>query len=289
MRVEIRRERAILALLFLAVAIARAAPDAGVGAIPLPIRSALPVEAPSSIFKASLGHGPDDDAELLISGTWSATALSSLDLQSQPGGVLAPTLQPLLFTQTPDIAFSFLLFKKIFVEGHVSDDITQAKWSGGYRGGPGDLLREAKIGNDGISFPSLPFLSFGDGSYRSFGASATIATDNFTGRAMVRYDQAEQVVKHFVGGTEVTEAMLSPNSFIAGKYFMTLAAPATNLALYVQSSSGTLAGSDGNSYRQLGSDEYSYAIATGHRQPHRRRRRRRCWPPTRARGLAPTP
>jgi len=224
----------------------------------------LPAEAPSSIFSAKLGKGPDDDAELLVSGSWSATLLSSLDLQAPLGASLAfASVQPLLFTQNPDISLSFLLFKKIFVEAHVIDDWTQARFSGGYRGGEGELLREARIGNDGISFPSLPFLSFGDGSYRSFGASAFVVSDNFTGRAMIRYDEAEQVVKHFVGSTEVSETTISPNAFIAGKYFMTYSTPATNLVVYVKSSSGTLAGSDGRVYRMLESNEYSYSAVTG--------------------------
>jgi hypothetical protein len=263
MRKESSSARAAFALLLLAASIGKAMPDGGVGAVPLPIQSALPAEAPSSLFSAKLGPGPDDDAELLISGTWSATIISSLDLQSQPGSSLSATFQPLLFTQTPDVSLSFLLYKKFFVEAHVSDDITQAYYAVGYKGGEGELLRDARIGNDGINFPSLPFLSFGDGSYRSFGAAATIATDNFTGKAMVRYDEAQQVTKHFAGSTEVIETTITPNSFIVGKYFMTRTAPATNLVVYVQSASGSLTASDGYLYRQLGSDEYSYSALTG--------------------------
>ena len=263
MRKESRRTRAAIAFLLLCTAIGEAHPDGGDGTISPPIQSALPVEAPSSVFDARLGPGPSDDAELLMSGSWSATVLTSVDLQSQPGSGLSLAYQPLLFTQNPDLSLSFLLFKKFFVEARVSDDITQAYYAAGYKGGEGELLREVRIGNDGISFPSLPFLSFGDGSYRSFGAAATIASDNFTGRAMIRYDQAEQVIRHFAGSTEVTETTITPNSFIAGQYFMTYSTPATNLVLYVKSSSGTLAGSDGRTYRQMGSDEYSYSAITG--------------------------
>lgn len=255
--------RATIALLLLAASIGTAMADGGVGAVPPPIQSALPVEAPSSLFNAKLGPGPDDDAELLVSGTWSATIISTVDLQSQPGGSLSAAFQPLLFTQNPNIALTFLLFKKIYFEAHVSDDITQAYFALGYKGGEGELVRDARIGNDGISFPTLPFLSFGDGSYRSFGVAATIASDNFTGRAMVRYDEAQQITKHFVGSTEVIETTITPNSFVVGKYFMVRNTPATNLAVYVQSASGSITASDGYLYRQLGSDEYSYSALTG--------------------------
>jgi hypothetical protein len=228
------------------------------------LRSALPAEAPSSVFNAKLGNGPDADAELFVSGSWSSTLIGSIDMQAEPGSSLAmSSAQPLLYTQEPDIALSFLLYKRIFVEAKVSQDIAQAKYAAGYRGGEGELLREFRVGNDGINFPVLPYLSFGDGSYRSFGASALIGTDTFAGKAMVRYDQASRVTKRFVGSTEVTEAVLTPNSFITGKYFMTLYAPATDLAIYVESSSGNLSGGDGKKYRRLESSEYSYSAVTG--------------------------
>jgi hypothetical protein len=222
------------------------------------------VEAPSSIFSAKLGKGPDADAELLLSGSWSSTLIATLNLQAAPGSKLSlSSAQPLLYTQDPDLALAFLLYKKIFVEARVSQDIAQAKYSAGYRGGKGELLKEAKVGNDGIDFPALPFLSFGQGSYRSFGASALIGTDDFQGKAMIRYDQASRVTKRFVGSTEVTETVIAPNSFVSGKYFLTRGAPATNLEVYVLSSSGTVSGSDGNLYRKLDASEYAYSSMTG--------------------------
>jgi hypothetical protein len=264
MRNESRRAKSLLLAILVATAAGRARAEGGVGAVFPALSSALPAEAPSSVFSAKLGEGPDADAELLVSGSWSSTLIASLDLQAQPGSSLAlSSAQPLLFTQEPDIALSFLLYKKIFVEARVSQDVAQAKYAAGYRGGEGELLREARIGNDGINFPSLPYLSFGDGSYRSFGASALIGTDTFAGKAMVRYDQASRVVRRFVGSTEVTESVLAPNSFVTGKYFLTLNAPGTNLAVYVQSSSGSLSGNDGNKYRKLDSSEFSYSGVTG--------------------------
>ena len=68
---------------------------------------------------------------------------------------------------------------------------------------------------------------------------------------MIRYDQASRVVKHFVGSTEVTDTVISPNAFVTGKYFMTLAAPATDLVDLRPKRLGHLSGSDGNTYRKL--------------------------------------
>ena len=234
-------------------------------ATPVPLPSLLPAEAPSSIFSARLGKDPGADAELTMSGSWSAATISTLELQVSPsGGSSFSSSQPLLFTQDPELALEFTMYKKIFVEARVSSDITQAYYAAGYKGAPGELVQDARIGNDGISFPSLPFLAFGEGSYRSFGAAATLKSGAFTGRAMVRYDQANWVTKHFVGGTEITETTISPNAFVSGRFFVAKSAPAAGLLVFVQSVSGTLVGSDSRTYRQLGATEYSFDALTGY-------------------------
>jgi hypothetical protein len=266
MRKESRSARAALVVLLATTAIGHEIPEGSPEAAPAlpPIVSALPVEAPTSLFNAKLGKGADDDAQLFVNGSWSASTFASLDLQAESGGGLGvSSAQPFLFSQSPDLSLSFLLYKRVFVEARVAEDLTQARYAVGYRGGEGETLREARIGNDGISFPSLPFLSFGDGSYRSFGASVSIESESFAGKAMVRYDQADRVVKKFVGSTEIVDTNISPNAFITGTYFMTSETPAANLAVYVQSVSGSLGGSDGARYRKLDAGEYSYSAITG--------------------------
>lgn len=229
------------------------------------LESALPAEAPKSLFSASLGTDGESDAELFVSGVWSASVIGSLSFQStgQGGDLQLSSASPILFTQDPDVFLSFLLFKKLFVEAKVSGKVEEARFAAGYRGGEEDALKEARIGNEGISFPSIPFLSFAEGSYRSFGASARIERDNFVGRAMIRYDQAKRVSRKFVGSSEIVETVLSPDSFISGKYFATARAPVTGLQVFVQSASGSLSDGEGRSYRKLGSDEYSYSVTTG--------------------------
>jgi hypothetical protein len=237
-----------------------------------PMASALPAEAPASLFSAKLGKGAGYDAELYVSGSWSATAIGSLSLQKSPGsGLGLSQAQPLLFSQAPDLTLSFLLYKKLFVEASVADDLAKASYAVGYRGDESDALKEFRAGNKGISFPALPFISFGPGSYRSFGAAATIGSSSgpgpFTGRAMVRYDQADRVVRRYVGGSEVSDLTIAPNAFVSAKYFLVRASgpglPAANLALFVQSSSGSIPGGDGFPYRRLADSEFSYSAATG--------------------------
>lgn len=223
---------------------------------------ALPEEAPESVFDVRLGSA---EAELLVNGSWNASlALQGGLLLDASGGVSLADEQPLLFSQIPDLYISFLLYKKLFAEIRVSDSASETRYSLGYRGAEGELLREIRIGNDGISFPVLPFLSLGSGSYRSFGLAASLGTGTFTGKAMLRYDQAKRIVKKFVGGSEVTETVVQASAFLRGRWFVAPTAGAvTNLVLYEASASGTLSGGDGKSYRRLEVSEFSYSSSTG--------------------------
>ena len=96
-------------------------------------------------------------AELLVKGSWTAGLTASAGLKIDgTGSVALGDQQPLLFTQTPDLYISFLLFKKLFAEIRLSPDPSESKYSVGYRGGEGELLQEVRVGNDGIGLPRPP-------------------------------------------------------------------------------------------------------------------------------------
>ena len=220
----------------------------------------LPPEAPASLLAIELGGA---DAELLVKGSWEASLTAQAALSSSSSGTGLSSIQPLLFSQSPDLFLSFLLFKKYFVEARVADDISQARYSFGYRGGEDETLEELKGGNDGISFPELPFLSFGEGSYRSFGLAAKARAKDFSGRAMLRYDQAQRASKRYSGGAELRDTALGAQAFLRGRWFYSPSVPCVNLALYAESLSGSFEGSDGKRYRPLEPGEYSYSSTTG--------------------------
>lgn len=257
-----RRGRLILSLGAFLLLVSLGLPLHAEGAFPV-----LPDEAPSSLFDLTYGSA---EAELLVKGSWALglTATAGLVIDSS-GSVSLSQDQPLLFTQTPDLYISFLLFKQFFAEIRMSSDSSESRYSLGYRGGEGAVLKEARAGNDGISFPVLPFLSLGAGSWRSFGLAADLEAGGFAGKAMLRYDQATRVEKLFVGGTEVTETVLNPTSFVRGRWFVVdlSSGPSTaaNLELYIESSAGSLlCAQDGLRYRKMAVSEYSYSVTTGH-------------------------
>ncbi|HRY54349.1 MAG TPA: hypothetical protein P5133_12405 [Spirochaetia bacterium] len=249
------RPRRWRATAFLALSLC--APAASMAESPV----SLPAEAPASLFAVELGGA---DAELFIKGSWEASlsAQAALELDQESGAGLS-TIQPFLFSQTPDLFLSFLLFDHYFVEAKVVDEVSQARYAFGYRGDEGDLVQEVRAGNDGISFFELPFISFGEGSYRSFGAAAKFSSEGFEGRAMIRYDQASRSTKRFKGGSELSETVIAAYSFIRGRWFYAPSLPASNLVLYAVSASGSYGGNDGKKYRKLESGEYSYSAATG--------------------------
>lgn len=224
--------------------------------------SPLEPEAAASLFDISLGGS---DAELLVHGSWKLSLIGqTAAVWTDSAGLTLSGETPVIFSQTPDLYLSFMLFKKYFVLARVSSDATEIRYAAGYRGGDGEFIREIRAGNDGISFPVLPFLSLGSGSYRSFGLAASAGRDSFDGRAMLRYDQASRVTKKFVGSSEVTETVLAASAFIRGKYFVTPARSADSLEVYAQSTGGSILGSDSNYYRLLSASEYSYSASTGY-------------------------
>ncbi len=225
--------------------------------------SVLEAEAPKSLFSLDLDEAKKgEEAELIVSGAWEASATGNLGVVISPSGGLALSgAQPLLFTQRPDLFLSFLLFKKLFVEARVTENLAEARYALGYRGAQGEVLEEVRLGNDGISFPSYPYLSLGPGSSRSFGIAARAGSGAFSGHAMLRYDQADRVEKRFVGRAEVTETIIAANSFQRGRWFK-LSATIKNLELYAESPVGTLVSGD-TKYRRLEAGEFAYSVATG--------------------------
>ncbi|HOX13652.1 MAG TPA: hypothetical protein P5313_12725 [Spirochaetia bacterium] len=222
---------------------------------PVPV---LPVEAPQSLLSLRMG---DKDVELLAEGYWEVSVLASgaFGLGANEG-VSAPTL---LFRQIPDLWLSLTLLDRWFVEASLSSEGFGDQYVAGYRGGEGDFLREVRLGNKGVSFPDLPYLSLGAGSYTSFGISALGRSDRGSAHFLVRYDQARRITQTWVGSREVTRTEYRPSEYVRGRWFMLPDQGVSDVELYIESSSGTIIGSDTRKYRTMTADEYSLSAATG--------------------------
>jgi hypothetical protein len=231
----------------------------GLGAEELP---ALPAEAPTSIFAAK---GPAGAGELLASGSWDLSLLSSATLGIPGGGGLTLNqVQPLLFKQTPDLLLSFLYDERWYAEARVSPDGGQSRFAAGFRGGEGETLREVRIGNSGIGLPSLPFVTLGEGGAYSLGGLVKAKSGAFEASALLRYDQADRVRRVFRGSTEISETIIPIASFMRGRWFLAGAGPITNLRLYVESQAGTAVAADGSRWRALTAEEYRLVGSGGY-------------------------
>lgn len=240
-------------------AVESASPEAIPASFPLPPVPVLPVEAPESLLSLKMG---DSDVELIAQGYWEVSVLASGSFGlGANAGASAPTL---LFRQVPDLWLSLTLLDRWFVEASLSAEGFGDEYAAGYMGGEGEFLREVRVGNKGVAFPDLPYLSLGSGSSTSFGVSALGRNDRGSAHFLVRYDQARRVSQTWVGSREVTRTEYRPSDYIRGRWFMLPDQGVTDVELYVESSAGTLTGvEDGKKYRKLTEDEYSLSAATG--------------------------
>ncbi len=233
---------------------AAALPDPG-SLPPVPV---LPVEAPESLLSLRMG---DSDVDLVAEGYWEVSVLASgaFGLGAN-AGASAPTL---LFRQVPDLWLSLTLLDRWFVEASLSAEGFGDEYAAGYKGGEGEFLREVRVGNKGVSFPDLPYLSLGTGSSTSFGLSALGKNDTGSAHFLVRYDQARRVTQTWIGNREVSRTVYRPSEYVRGRWFTLPDQNVADVELYIESSAGTITGSDTRKYRKMTEDEYSLSAATG--------------------------
>ena len=215
-----------------------------------PLVSALPEEAPVSLFSAEIGGS---DIELFVQGFWEASLLSSGLLSF--GGPSAGTFNatPLLLTQRPDLYLLLVFRKQWWLEVSVADDIERATWALGYTGEDDDFVDYARLGNTGILMPDYPFMNFGAPS-GAFGA-VVAGRDEARGTAfdaMLRWDGLSWQSRSFSGLAETVETLVRPRDHLRGRRFVLPDAELTSIALYDHTTSGK---------RLLQADEYTFSRA----------------------------
>jgi hypothetical protein len=240
--------RNVLLVVSLALAVFKANAQAGIP----PLVSALPEEAPSSLFSTTIG---DADVELFIQGFWEAS-IQSLGTLSF-GGSSAATFNatPFLFTQRPDLYLLLVFRRQWWLEASVADDIERATWAIGYSGEEDDFLKFARLGNTGILMPDYPYLAFGAPT-GAFGAVVS-GRDESKGTAfdaMVRWDGLSWRSRSFSGLAETVETLVRPGEYLRGRRFVLPDEGLSSIALFDHTSSGK---------RLLQVDEYSVSLAKG--------------------------
>ena len=217
-----------------------------------PLVSALPEEAPASLFSTSIG---DNDVELFVQGFWEASVLSSGSLSFGGSSAGAFNATPFLFTQRPDLYLLLVFRRQWWLEASVADDIERATWAIGYSGEEDDFIQFARLGNTGILMPAYPFMAFG-APESAFGVVVS-GRDESQGTAfdaMIRWDGLSWRSRSFSGLAETVEMTVRPREQLRGRRFVLPDEELTSISLYDHSTSGK---------RQLQADEYTVSLSKG--------------------------
>ncbi len=218
----------------------------------------LPFEDPVSLLSI---EGDGVESEFFARGFWEAEFLWSgtIGLGDSGGANIAAPL----FKNRPDFFLYYLLNRQWYLEASVKEDIlADSTFALGYLGKRGEYLREVRVGNAGIDFPSYPFVGAGTGVSGSFGISVNAGDERSAVDAVVRYDRARRGEQSYLGNRQLSERRILPNEYVTRRFFE---APAGSdpAALYVDADSGPYLGSDGRRYRLVLASEYVYSALSG--------------------------
>ena len=228
----------------------------------------LPEEAPESLVALELG---DASVSLEIEGFWEASATGSLAAAWSGAEGLVLSAPVPLFAQTPDLWLSLVVAERWFLEARADPAGTVDEFALGWRGDRADFLDEVRAGNTGIGIPVLPGLSLGPGVPGLFGVALRASDgDAAAGRpdtvrvfAAVRYEQAALRSRVWRGDRAESVATVPATAYVRDRFFVLPSDGVADLALYLESAAGPLAGGDGRRYRRLGADEYALDATDG--------------------------
>ncbi|MFH2113583.1 MAG: hypothetical protein ABIJ86_03625, partial [Spirochaetota bacterium] len=217
-----------------------------------PLVSALPEEAPASLFSTSIG---DSDVELFVQGFWEASILSSGSFSFGGPTAGAFNATPFLFIQRPDLYLLLVFRKQWWLEASVADDIERATWAIGYSGEEDDFIEFVRLGNTGILMPDYPYIALG-APEDAFGAVVS-GRDESKGTAfdaMLRWDGLSWRSRSFSGLAETVETTVRPRDQLRGRRFVLPDEGLSSIALFDHTSGGK---------RLLQADEYAVSLSKG--------------------------
>jgi hypothetical protein len=233
------------------------------------ISEALPKEAPASLFVTENGS----DVELMISGSWKASLLSTPKLSfGSLGTSFSFSGSPLLFSQNPDILLSLVVNGSWFLEAIFSQAFADSLFAVGYRGKENEIVKEIRAGNNGLKFSPRPFLDFGSSGNKSFGVSASFGSapdekPGFAAQALLRFDSMEAEKTVYIGLERVSETTLQSTDYLTGRFFALPDQNVADIAVFVRSATGSAASDYSTTspftYARLDSSAYSYSLSGG--------------------------
>ncbi len=238
----------------------------GAAALESPLTMIPPrgTEAPFSLFNLKKDSR---EIEFLAEGWWQGEMTGGIKATYGKKNGTEASGTSLIFRQQVDMSLWFMLNRQWYFEAAFADEFTKNTVAAGFYGKDTNPLREFRIANRGIVFPSdysieLFNRGIGGGENQAPGMYARF-NDPISGRwkadFALRYDMTEQKEATFYGMNSVGTQKTSLSDYVAGQFF---ALPEESAlisqvkAIYIEDSNGTYRDARGQKYKQLSADEF---------------------------------
>ncbi|MCX7655623.1 MAG: LamG domain-containing protein [Treponemataceae bacterium] len=202
--------------------------------------------------------------DLFVTGSWEGSLSAHWGLTlTKLGWQVAATDSPLLFSQKANLTLSLWIDNRWFIEGRFLEGSATNRYRAGYQGKEDEVVQYVGIGNQGLDFPTFPFLEVGGNSASSFGAYGHFQWRNLHLHSLLRYDGAIRKEKWYEGRRELSEKTYGLDTMVRGRFFVLPDTNIEGIRVFIEEEKGTVQDTKGRSWRELKTTEYAASTTKG--------------------------
>ncbi len=226
----------------------------------------LPSEAEKTLWKKQVGK---NELEFIAGGWWQGQAIFGLEATYDNESGFSPSWSSPVFKQQVDMSLWFMMNRQWYFQAAAADEFTKNTVAMGFYGKEKNPLKELRIANRGIIFPSGYSIdcfnrSIGGGENQAPGIYAHFSDpDNernrWHGDFALRYDMTEQHSATYYGKNSVSTKCIDLHEYISGQFFVL---PENSdlisciNAIYIESSQGSYKDDYGRKFNKISEDAY---------------------------------
>lgn len=218
-------------------------------------------EDPTSVYQLDVY---DESVQFILDGSWSVGLEGSLDFFTV-GGVTSVSTAPPVFTQAVNLSSWIFIANTWYFEADFAEEFTKNTLAFGYVGAEDSPVRHVRVGNSGISFPTVyPFIALGGADRESGspviapGAMGTFGGENWRADAMIRYDAVTARTLLLSGMNEAQDTTVFVGDPVRGKYFALPERPVSGtVRVWAEDPSGDALDAEGRRWRRLNDAEFT--------------------------------
>ena len=203
----------------------------------------------------------DKEVEFTAEGYWKSLLTGSFSSTFGFGNQAALSAGTPVLSSEVDLSLFFLLNKKWYFEAAFADHFDKNTVAAGYKGE--GILKEARIANRGIKFPSIYSVDcfnrgIGGGENLAPGLSAHLEENTWQADFALRYEAVESKSKTWYGKNSVSVQQIALEDYETGFQYILPSKEAvlSVSAVYVESSTGSYKDKKGRTYKKLNSSQY---------------------------------